>query len=132
MKIGRMRLPSWWRRADEATTLRPYLSATFSALRFTDAVIALSPALPGVYLLYRSGRLIYIGLAVSGSGIRQELESHQRGAYGPCTQAGTEFRYELTSNPAALYRQYLRDHMQRYAGRLPPCNDNSAAHPSVP
>jgi hypothetical protein len=40
-----------------------------------------------VYLLYGSGRLIYIGVAVNGSGIRQE--------------------YELASDPLALYRRYL-------------------------
>jgi hypothetical protein len=40
-----------------------------------------------VYLLYGSGRLIYIGVVVNGSGIRQE--------------------YELASDPLALYRRYL-------------------------
>jgi hypothetical protein len=110
-------------RADEGPRLRAYLSETFSAWPFTDAAVEVSPTSPGVYLLYRNGRLIYIGLAVNGSGIRQELESHRRGAYGSRTQAASAFLYELSADPLALYRRYLREHRERYGGRLPPCNE---------
>jgi hypothetical protein len=109
--------------ADENPRLRPYLSETFSAWPFTDAAVEVSPTSPGVYLLYGHGRLIYIGLAVNGSGIRQELQSHRRGAYGSCTQAASAFLYELSADPMALHRHYLTEHRERYGGRLPPCNE---------
>jgi hypothetical protein len=78
-------------RAEADSGLRAYLSETFPAWPFTDAAVEISPTSPGVYLLYRDGRLIYIGLAVNGSGIRQELQSHRRGALH-----------------RALHRRYLR------------------------
>jgi hypothetical protein len=113
-------------RADADPGPRAYLSETFSAWPFTDAAVEISPAAPGVYLLYRSGRLIYIGVAVNGSGIRQELASHRRGAHGACTRDASAFFYELASDPLALYRRYLNAHGQRYGGRLPPCNESAA------
>ena len=105
--------------------LRAYLDETFSAWPFTDAAVEISPALPGVYLLYKQGRLIYIGLAVNGSGIRQELEGHRRGDYGSCTQGATAFVFELAADPVGLYRRYLEAHRLRYSGRLPPCQAHS-------
>jgi hypothetical protein len=110
-------------RADEGAGLRPYLDETFSAWPFTDAAIEASPTSPGVYLLYRDRRLIYIGLAVNGSGIRQELQSPRGGSYGSWTQAASAFLYELSADPMALHRRYLREHRARYGGRLPPCNE---------
>jgi hypothetical protein len=136
-----MRQPLWWallekirrlchpvRRRHPAheisePALRAYLTETFAAWPFTEAAIDVSPTSPGVYLLYRSGRLVYIGLAVNGSGIRQELDSHLRGAHGSRTQAATAFLYELAADPIALHRHYLRAHRERYGGRLPPCNE---------
>jgi len=110
-------------RADEDPRLRACLSETFSAWPFTDAAVEISPAAPGVYFLYRSGRLIYIGVAVNGSGIRQELMSHRRGAYGGCTRDASAFFYELASDPLAPYRRYLKAYKERYGGRLPQCNE---------
>jgi hypothetical protein len=140
----RMRQPLWWallekirrlclpvrRRhpssAADAPGLRPFLDETFAAWPFTDAAVEIAPASPGVYLLYRSGRLVYIGVAVSGSGVRQELESHLRGAYGGCTQGASAFLYELTADPIGLHRQYLRAHRAQYGGRLPACNESQS------
>lgn len=93
-----------------------------AAWPFTEAAIDLSPALPGVYFLYRDGRLVYIGLAVNGSGIRQELESHRRGARGIGTSECTAFTYESASDPRALHQHYLGLHRARYGGRVPPAN----------
>jgi hypothetical protein len=110
-------------RADADRGLHAYLSETFSAWPFTDAAVEISPAAPGVYFLSRSGRLIYIGVAISGSGIRQELASHRRGAYGGCTREASAFFYELASEPLSLYRRYLNAHKERYGNRLPQCNE---------
>lgn len=104
--------------------LLPVIDEVSSAWPFTEAAVDLSPAAPGVYFLYRNGRLIYIGLAVNGSGIRQELESHRRGAHGNGTQDATAFIYEPASDPCALHKRYLGAHRERYGGRLPACNEN--------
>lgn len=125
--LGGMRLSTLWRRPAQMAELRPYLTPTFRAEPLTDAAIAVAPTLPGIYMLYRSGRLIYVGMAVSGSGIRAELEAHHRGAYGECTQHATVFDYELSDRPAEALRECLRKHGARYGGRLPPCNQ--AAQP---
>ena len=106
--------------------LRAVIDEVALAWPFTDAAIDLSPAAPGVYLLYRDGRLIYIGLAVNGSGIRQELESHRRGA-GLGTSDATAFLYELAADPRARHRHYLNIHRSRYGGRLPAANARELA-----
>jgi hypothetical protein len=104
--------------------LRPVVDEVAVAWPFTEAAIDLSPAAAGVYLLYKDGRLIYVGLAVNGAGIRQELESHRRGAYGACTREATAFLYELARDPRALHRRYLAAQRARYGGRLPPGNED--------
>jgi len=109
--------------------LHAYIDERSFAWPFTDAAIAISPTSCGVYLLYASGRLVYIGLAVNGSGIRQELESHRRGAYGKCTQEASAFIYELADDPIAVHRQYLHAHRERYGGRLPACNESPPCGP---
>ena len=103
--------------------LRAVIDEVALAWPFTEAAVDLSPAAPGVYLLYRDGRLIYIGLAVNGSGIRQELESHWRGAHGPGTRDATAFLYELAREPRVLHQRYLSTHRERYGGRVPAGNE---------
>jgi hypothetical protein len=89
---------------------------------FGEATVVFAPASPGVYFLYRGERLIYIGIAVHGTGIRQELEKHLAGRYGPRTRAATVFEYELTRDPVVASREYLLAHMAQNRGRLPLCN----------
>jgi hypothetical protein len=103
--------------------LRPVIDETAVAWPFTDAAVDLSPTAPGVYLLYKDGRLIYIGAAVNGSGIRQELQGHLTGVHGACTSAATAFIYEPAADPLRLHRRYLAEHRSRY-GRLPACNES--------
>jgi len=102
--------------------LIPLIDERACAWPFVDASIDASPTAPGVYFLYRDGRLIYIGLAVNGSGIREELANHRRGAYGERTRAATAFIYELARDPRTLHARYLSVHRARYGGNLPPCN----------
>jgi hypothetical protein len=101
--------------------LRTVIDEVATAWPFSAPAIEVSPPVPGVYFLYRDGRLVYIGLAVNGAGIREALNSHQRGAYGECTRAATSFIYQLTENPRALYLRCLDAHRERYGGRLPSC-----------
>jgi len=109
---------------EEEPPLRPFLDETVSAWPFSAVGIELSPACAGVYLLYCTGRLNYIGLAVDGRGIRQELERHRRGDYGSCTQGASAFLYHVDPDPIALHRRFLRAHRERYGGRLPACNES--------
>jgi hypothetical protein len=106
----------------------PVVDELASAWPFTAPAIDLSPAEPGVYLLYCDGRLIYIGVAVNGASIRQELGSHFRGARGDGTREATAFSYELTPDPRALHRRYLDTHRDRYGGRMPAANEREFTH----
>lgn len=94
---------------------------------FVSRHVEEAPALPGVFLLYRSGRLIYLGLAGPGGSIRERLRQHLRGDAGSCTRAATEFDYEASADPVALYRHYLAVYLGTSAGRLPDCNQAAAA-----
>jgi hypothetical protein len=91
-------------------------------MQFDEASVSAAPAAPGVYFLYGGERLLYVGIAVHGTGIRQELEKHRRGDHGPRTRAATAFEYELTRDPVVASREYLLAHMAQNRGRLPPCN----------
>jgi hypothetical protein len=102
--------------------LRAIVDERSSAWPFTAAAIAMSPAATGVYLLYSAGRLIYIGVALDGTGIRGELRKHLCGSYGGCTRTASAFVYELAPDPVARYRECLRAYREHHGGREPACN----------
>ena len=52
--------------------------------------ITIAPASPGLYLLYRGHRLIYISLAAGGATIQEWLRYHLRGG-SACTRAASQF-----------------------------------------
>lgn len=110
-------------RSADAPVLRPVIDEATVAWPFTEAAVDLMPAGPGVFFLYASGRLIYIGVALNGVGIREELASHLRGAHGVRTRDATAFVCEASSQPLKLQRAYLEAHRARYGGRVPPCNE---------
>lgn len=89
---------------------------------FTDSTVSSAPTTSGVYFLYRDARLIYIGIAVHGTGIRQELAKHLSGAHGDRTRTATAFRFEQTRDPVVASREYLLAHMAQHRGRAPLCN----------
>lgn len=93
-----------------------------AAMPFTAEQLTVAPAATGVYFLYRNERLIYIGVAVHGTGIRQELHNHLRGSYGAATQAASAYRYELTRDPVVAKHEYLEMHKASFGGRLRACN----------
>ena len=92
---------------------------------FTEVNVKQSPHKVGIYLLYRASRLIYVGMAVPGDTIMACLLDHHSGSRGSCTQAATEFEFEVNSNPAALHHRYLSAHAERNAGKWPECNENA-------
>ena len=102
-----------------------FSTTSASATLFTPERVALAPTATGVYFLYRHGRVIYVGVAVQGSSLRQELERHLQGKYGTATRVATAFDYELTRDPVVASGEYLRAHMARHRGRLPSCNESS-------
>lgn len=93
---------------------------------FISRHVDLAPPSPGVYLLYRNGRLIYIGLAAAGANIRERLRHHLRGDGGRCTRSATEFDYESSDEPILLYRHYVAVYLGTSAGALPACNEEAA------
>jgi hypothetical protein len=111
------------RRSRVGSDLRAFLSTGLTAAPFKEAFVAVAPPTSGVYFLYRHDRVIYIGIAVQGSDIRQELEKHLSGAYGPCTSSATAFDFEETRDPVVASREYLRAHMAQHRGCLPSCNE---------
>jgi hypothetical protein len=102
--------------------LRAYLRDGQGAAPFDEAGVAAAPATSGVYFLYREHRVLYIGVAVHGTGIRQELEKHLSGAYGARTRTATAFDFEQTRDPVVARGEYLAAHRAQYGGRLPRYN----------
>jgi hypothetical protein len=111
-----MRLLSGWRRPRQ-----------LCADPFTAEGIGLAPRAPGIYMLYRGGRLIYVGIAEGRGGIRAKLAEHRRGDHGACTRVATAFLYDVSADPGRAHRDYLLAHMARHGGRLPVCNRNDPA-----
>jgi hypothetical protein len=102
--------------------LRAYLGRGLEAPPFNQSAIARAPETSGVYFLYRQERVLYIGIAVHGTGIRQELEKHLNGVYGAHTRAATSFDFEETRDPVVARREYLLAHMAEHRGRVPSGN----------
>jgi hypothetical protein len=111
------------RRVAVEPVLRAFLSGGLTAPPFNETFIALAPETSGVYFLYHHDRVIYIGIAVHGTGIRQELEKHLNGVYGSRTCGATAFDFEETRDPVVARREYLVAHMAQHRGRLPRCNE---------
>jgi hypothetical protein len=91
---------------------------------FGERNVSEAPASPGVYLLYRGHRLIYIGLAAGRATIQERLRHHLREG-GPCTRSATEFDYETSADPLSLYRHYLAVYLHATGGLLPDCNEDA-------
>ena len=86
---------------------------------FDEAMIFLMVNDPGVYVLYREGKVIYIGQTET---IKDRLNDHFRGYDGPCTKQATSYCVEVTSDHKARQDELLNDFKAEY-GRLPLCND---------
>lgn len=92
------------------------------AITLTEEAVALSPAEPGVYLLYRGEELSYIGVAEHSEGIRGSLERHRSVCAG-CPREATWVTYELSHHPRRRHRHHLSAYRERHEGRVPSCND---------
>jgi hypothetical protein len=88
--------------------------------RLDELAVAGIPDEPGVYWLFRSGTLLFVGPARRS--LRARVQAHRRGEQGPCTQHADEFAYETTARPTNRARAILNVYEAR-TGRLPRCND---------
>jgi hypothetical protein len=109
-------------RAAPGSVLRAFLSRRPEAPPFNEQFVAGAPESSGVYFLYRHESVLYIGIAVHGTGIRQELGKHLKGLYGAHTRQATSFDFEETRDPVVAAREYLLAHMAEFRGRVPPGN----------
>lgn len=89
---------------------------------FSDENLNNAPETGGVYVLYSSGSLIYIGRSRGGTTtIRSRLKDHKSGREGPCTQSADTYKRESCNNPNAREVELLNEY--KWAnGKLPRCN----------
>lgn len=106
----------------EQRPLEARQQASRRSIVFCSVGIADAPLAPGIYLLYRGFTLIYIGLAPPGTTIREALLRHYHGAEGPCTRVATQFEYEVSDRPEALYERRAEAHRWLTGEAAPRCN----------
>ena len=99
---------------------------TGSLHAFTEANVDKAPTEHGVYQLYENDVTTYIGRAAGeGVTIRSRLQSHYRGDEGPCTEAATTYKREVTSQPPSREQELLEEYEEEHGG-LPRCNERRA------
>jgi len=74
----------------------------------------------GVYFLYESGQLTYIGMSTQG--VRDRLRDHLRGYEGSCTQNAEFFGLKACLFPTTSEAELLGDYRRKY-GYLPQCTN---------
>jgi len=86
---------------------------------FTAAAVSHAPEEGGIYGLFVSGELIYIGSAsgAPGQGIRDFLKRHLDGAHGDCTRTATQYTWEISLYWATREMQVLAQFRQRHRGK---------------
>jgi len=89
---------------------------------FSARLVALSPEVGGVYVLWQDDEVIYIGAALGGGAtIRSRLVEHFSGNGGDCTRRATHYSWEISLKPAARELELLEEHRASFQ-RLPRCN----------
>lgn len=89
---------------------------------FDDERVAMAPDKPGVYFLYRHSRVLFIGLAPKGSGIRRELVRR----LADMSEA-TAFDCVACDDPLPLYRKCMVRYVEEHH-RLPEQNHQALLH----
>ena len=87
---------------------------------FTADNIKTAPDESGVYALFKTGKLVYVGSATTS--IRSRLHRHQNGEEGECTKSATDYACETTGSPQVRERELLQEYKDD-KGTLPDCND---------
>jgi hypothetical protein len=86
---------------------------------FTAGAVAHAPGEGGIYGLFLSGELIYLGSAsgAPGHGIRDGLKRHLDGSHGGCTATATQYTWEISPYWATREMQVLGEFRKRYRGK---------------
>jgi hypothetical protein len=94
---------------------------------FTAAAVAHAPEEGGIYGLFQSGELIYLGAASGrpGEGIRDFLGRHLGGAHGECTRSAMQYTWEISIYWATREMEVLAEFRKRHRGR-PRCQLDAA------
>lgn len=87
--------------------------------RFTTWQISGAPAAPGVYTLWESGELIYVGATRGEATIRSCLQEHYARRVQP--HDASHFTWEITAE-AALRETEILAEFRTANSRLPRCN----------
>lgn len=115
-----MRDSTWIWKHGAAKRLREGVSDADKPRRpFDEERVAMAPDKPGVYFLYRHSRVVYIGLAPKGSGIRRELARRLRD-----TPDATAFDCVACDEPIPLYRRCMARYVEEHHG-LPELNHHA-------
>ena len=90
-------------------------------LHFAEQDVQNVPEAPGIFCLWDSQHLVYIGRTAARSNLRAELHHALTMAMAEDMSA-THFTYELTAAPKTRAAEVLREHFERW-GALPRYNE---------
>ena len=93
-------------------------------LEFTEERIEQAPNRYGVFILYKSDEVIYIGWGVPT--VRGELRGALKTKFGPCVAKATHFQCKQSSDYLNEYNRLI-DEYKAHRCALPPCNENQNA-----
>lgn len=88
--------------------------------KFVRAMVADAPEGGGIYALWDSGELIYLGRAI-GMTLRQALLRHLEKGHCPCTERATHYSWELSLRAQTRELEVLQQFEARHE-RRPRCN----------
>jgi hypothetical protein len=100
--------------------VRTEVSRVSTRHALSEAGLSGAPDEPGVFWLFKSGALIFVGHARRS--LRARLLAHVRGEQGSCTGRADQYQWETSGTPTARARTLLAEYAARF-GRLPRCND---------
>jgi hypothetical protein len=96
------------------------MAITNPKYRLTRVMVDGAPEEAGVYALWESDELIYVGRASGTTTIRARLLEHLE-SQAPCTMRASHYSWELSLRPALRENEVLGDYQARH-GRAPKCN----------
>jgi hypothetical protein len=94
---------------------------------FSQLMISVMPAQPGVYALWGQDEIIYLGTTEPDVTLRDELARHYQGDYPMQISGIRAFQLEVTNSPDQRLHDLLSEHEKKH-GQLPLFN-RAAADP---
>lgn len=87
---------------------------------FLDYVIESAPLDPGVFALWHTEELVFIGAAVTS--IRQCVMEHFSGEHGPEARMADHYSWEVAKDPEARQQELIVQFAALHGGRWPRLN----------